>query len=76
MFVLNHYCPRQHLIGIFTTLDKAKVAAEEFMKFVSTEPYVIEEVEGEVLYGNGETVIHITEWIVDKALVGGEWKLL
>jgi hypothetical protein len=41
MFVLNHYCPRQQLIGIFTTLDKAKIAAEEYMKHISTEPYVI-----------------------------------
>lgn len=74
MFVLNNYCPHNHLIGVFTTLDKAKIAAEEYMKFISDEPYVIEEVVGEVLYGNGETVIHITEWTVDKALVGGEWK--
>jgi len=76
MYVLNHYCPLQHLIGIFTTQEKAKIAAEEYMKFISPEPYVVEEVVGEVLYGNGETVIHITEWVMDKALIGGEWKVL
>lgn len=76
MYVLNNYCPHQHLIGIFTTQEKAKIAAEEYMKFISNAPFEIEEVVGEILYGNGETVIHITEWAVDKALVGGEWKII
>ena len=79
MFVLSHYGER--LIGIFSTEDKARIAAEEYMKFISrffgqSGPVVIEEVAGETLYGNGQTVIHITKWVIDKALIDGEWKVL
>ena len=65
---------KQNLIGLFTTKDKAKIAAEEYMKFISTKPVTIEESNGETLYFNGETVIHICEWIVDRAIINNKWE--
>ena len=52
---------KQNLIGLY-------------MKFISTKPVTIEESNGETLYFNGETVIHICEWIVDRAIINNKWE--
>ncbi len=82
--VLYYYFTHR-LIGIFTSRDKAKEAAEEYMSFLSEkqdagprEKWTVEDYEYEVLYANEDKtiVLCVDEWAVDRYLKrqGDEFK--
>ena len=78
LFVLENYIPDNHLIGIFTTVEKAKCAAIAHMEYFCSDKIIkTEESNGEILFSVFGYSIHITEWEIDKALDNkGSWKTL
>lgn len=58
LFVLCEHCS-ERFIGVFSTLDKAKAAAQAYMEQVSRKDYDVKESDGEILYDNGEMAVKI-----------------
>ncbi len=70
------------LIGIFSTRENARLAAKEYLvadcrsNKIPESEILCEHAQGEDLYSTKSFVIQILEWTVDKALIGGDWKVI
>lgn len=80
LFVLSHYRSNGHLIGIFSTQEKAKNAAIAYMNFFHPgKKITISEGDTEIFFSTNSPnttneTINIAKWVIDKALQSdGKW---
>lgn len=70
------------LVGIFSTREKAREAASQYLVMdcqlnkIPENEILCEHGQVDDLYTTKSLTIQITEWLVDKALISGEWKVI